>query len=663
MNSPRISNLQTKQYLLTFAVIIFVSFLIVFLNVRSVNKVSDSTATLIDKHIAELNEIADLQNLISFYALNLHQYYATQDRNHYELSSSVVDKFETKIKIIDELDVNRNVAQDMNNAMASLLAFAEQFDLEMSKQSGRSWDRLRDHLADAQDSATELTSQLESLSEDIRDDVAEKSTITLTEIKTFSHFQTIFSIALIFTSVIIIFILYGRLKDRTELYQRAYFSDNTGLPNRRKFQEQFSQQVQLNPERFFSILLLNIDQLKLVSGTFGHFMGDKLLVAVTNWLEKILQNQCPGYQLFQFSSTTWLIYLPDTVTVHSVEKVTNALLDIANTPMKLEDREIRMTFSIGVSRFGKNGDSIEELLGNAEIALRQAKKTGGDKACFYSREMNTEAKQWVELDHALSLAIVNNELELFYQPKVESRTGRLVGSEALIRWRHDGELISPGIFIPIAETAGHIYQIGQWVLEEACRQWAEWNNQGFDLPIAINISPNQFQAPDFPKKVSDMLEKYKVPASMLELEVTEEIAVQDPARVSCIMQQLKDVGVSLAIDDFGTGYSSLSQLKELPVDVLKVDRSFVKGIQDSDKDISIIKMIFDLAKEYNFKVVIEGVETKYQCQQLKKFGDLIMQGFLFSKPVPNGDYARIMANKFIEECVSLNQASGIRAGF
>jgi EAL domain-containing protein (putative c-di-GMP-specific phosphodiesterase class I) len=312
-------------------------------------------------------------------------------------------------------------------------------------------------------------------------------------------------------------------------------------------------------------------------------------------------------------------------------------------PFNVAGRDLYVSPAIGIGVFPEHGDSAETLLTNADAAMYHA-KAGGRTFCFYDPDMSRLATERVNLENDMRLALERGEFRLFYQPKVDAVSRRLIGAEALIRWRHAvrGD-VSPAFFIPVAEASGLISQIGDWTLTEACRQMREWRLQGLDLPcVSVNLSPAQFHDSNLRQKVERALSEAELPPNALELEITETMMATEVDRAITILAELRDLGVRISIDDFGTGYSSLGYLKLFPVDTLKIDRTFVKDLPDSPKDGAIIASVVALATNLGFEVIAEGVETDAQAGFLIAKGCRAMQGYFYSPPIPPSDFAELM---------------------
>lgn len=319
----------------------------------------------------------------------------------------------------------------------------------------------------------------------------------------------------------------------------------------------------------------------------------------------------------------------------------SCIVTAMSVPFRVGERELSTTPSIGISLYPRDGIEADHLIRNADAAMYQAKGRGRNTFQFYSSDMNDRAAERLELEVQLRTAHLRGELCLHYQPQVDAISGRIVGAEALMRWQHpEYGMISPGRFIPIAEESGLIVQIGDWAIREACRQAVVWQRQGLEpITVAVNLSGRQFQQPNFVAQVADALVETGLAPQWLELEVTESIVMHDVRQVIATLSELKQLGVQLSIDDFGTGYSSLSYLKRFPVDLLKIDQSFVRDLENDDSDAAIVRAVISLGKHLNLRLVAEGVETEGQFAFLQAAGVDLIQGFWFSRPLLAEDFA------------------------
>ncbi|OWW18975.1 hypothetical protein AYR66_05220 [Noviherbaspirillum denitrificans] len=390
-----------------------------------------------------------------------------------------------------------------------------------------------------------------------------------------------------------------------------------------------------------ALLFLDLDRFKGVNDSFGHELGDSLLLEVSHRLRMVVRE---GDTVARQGGDEFIILLTDIQRPQDVAAVTNKIFDAFQAPFIVRGHELFVTTSIGATIFPDDGEDMQSLLRNADIAMYRAKEERGNAFQFYSREMSVRAVERAELESALRRALDRNEFELFYQPKVEASTGRIIGAEALIRWNHPEKgLVSPTRFIPMAEEIGLIVPIGDWVLHTACAQNKAWQDAGLPpISISVNLSARQFQQENLVQSVADALHDMGLEARHLELELTESIVMNSAELFITKLKELEDLGVQLSIDDFGTGYSSLSYLKRFPLHHLKIDQSFVRDIATDADDAAITSTVISLGHSLNLKVIAEGVETEEQVAFLRDHHCDEMQGYYFSKPLPAGEFASLL---------------------
>ncbi len=401
-----------------------------------------------------------------------------------------------------------------------------------------------------------------------------------------------------------------------------------------------------NNDTHRSLLLLNLDRFKRVNDSVGHQAGDALLVAVSRRLSEVIARHGGGNRRSDSSAVTpWLAridsdrfmaLLPGGAGSTRHETGMRDVVDAFARPFHLNRREFHLGASIGVATYPADGNSAELLMQRAELAMNQAKKRGGNAVAYFSADMQTRAAERLALESHLRYAIRRDELRLYYQPKVDCASLRMVGVEALIRWQHPEQgLIAPQQFIPIAEEAGLIDEVGEWVINEACRQGADWLKAGLPpLQIAVNLSAAQLVQGDVPAALARSLSSSGFPASRLTLELTESMLMTAGDQAGPTIASLKALGVALSLDDFGTGYSPLTYLRQLPIDEIKIDRSFVAGLPEARESAAITRAIIALAGALGLQVVAEGVETTAELTFLRQFRNCRFQGYLFSRPVP-----------------------------
>jgi len=449
-------------------------------------------------------------------------------------------------------------------------------------------------------------------------------------------------------------------KDR--LRQLAYLDSLTSLPNRRLFTEQLDLLLRLakRNEEMIGLLFLDLDNFKRINDSLGHSSGDFLLREVAKRLTRCLRDSdVVGHNANPSSLTIDVSRLGGdefTVVLNRLDKpesasiVAQRIIDSLSAPMTIEGHEIVITPSIGIAIAPTQARTVEGLLKAADTAMYHAKKTGKNNFVYYQSDMDATGVERLQLENDLRRAIERNELVLHYQPQVDTETGEVVGAEALMRWEHPEKgLIPPFKFIPLAEEMGLIGQIGEWGLREACRQMVDLQSQGLELPkVSVNVSALQF-TPSFVQSVSDVLAETGLRPLRLELELTEGILMDSTDRTLNALTKLKEIGVKLSIDDFGTGYSSLSYLSKFPLDELKIDRSFIIKLDQSDNDASLVIAIIAMAKSMKLDLVAEGVETHDQYNFLNHHGAKVIQGYLFSKPVPFEDLKSTLAPRHFRE--------------
>ncbi len=426
----------------------------------------------------------------------------------------------------------------------------------------------------------------------------------------------------------------------------AYYDDLTSLPNRVQFHERLDQRLadaDAANERL-TMLFLDLDRFKRINDTLGHSAGDQLLQQVADRLRRcvrgddLLTDAAPannGNIVARLGGDEFIVALSGVAEPRDVRRVAHRILQSLAAPFTLDAHEVFVSASIGVSRFPEDGKDVQTLLKNADTAMYHAKDTGRNNFQFYRRTMNASMLERLSLEADLRKALDRDEFEVHYQPQVDHRTGRIFGTEALVRWRQaDRGLVSPRDFIPIAEESGLIVEIGEWVLAEACRQTRAWHEAGFGaLSVAVNLSERQFRRSDLAATVTRALTNSRLGPRYLDLELTETIIMRDAESTVDTLRALNQMGVQISVDDFGTGYSSLSYLKRFPIDVIKIDGSFLREVATNPDDIAITRAIIGLARSLKLEVIAEGVETPDQLRFLASEGCNLMQGYIFGRPM------------------------------
>lgn len=431
-----------------------------------------------------------------------------------------------------------------------------------------------------------------------------------------------------------------------QLVHRAYHDPLTELPNRILFDERLKSSLTYAARNngMLAVFMLDLDQFKVINDTLGHAMGDKLLKEVALRLKGLIKE---SHTLARLGGDEFIILLPAVSSLEKVARRARKILEGFHHPWIIEDNEFHITASIGIAIYPNDGSDAETLIKHADTAMYRAKEQGRNNYQLFAPEMNERVTERLAMENSLHKALKKKELTVYYQPQVNTQTGKIVGMEALVRWRHPEKgMISPADFISLAEDTGLIIPIGEWVLRTACAQNKAWQDLGYPpAVITVNISARQFQQGDLVKKVSEILEETCLDPAWLELEITESVAMQDVDFSIQVLKQLRSKGIKIAIDDFGTGYSSLYCIKQFPINTLKIDRTFVKDVNNNKEDAAIVSTVVVLAKNLNLNIVAEGVETEEQLSFFKGLECYNVQGFLFSKPIPPKELERLLKNQ------------------
>ncbi|MBI5890684.1 MAG: EAL domain-containing protein [Nitrosomonadales bacterium] len=423
------------------------------------------------------------------------------------------------------------------------------------------------------------------------------------------------------------------------IYYLAHFDALTGLPNRAQLEDRLQYAINMarRGNRHIALMFIDLDHFKDINDTLGHSIGDAVLVQLAARLQVMLREVDV---VSRFGGDEFVVMLPDTE-IRGITQVVQKLLEVIAQPYQVEQYDLNLTASIGIALFPEDGEHLEELSKSADTAMYRAKKEGRNCYRFFTAEMQARSARNLQLVNDLRHALDREQLHIVYQPQLSADGGRIVGTEALLRWQHpELGLVAPSEFIPVAEDSGMILPIGEWVIRQAVRQLKAWMAGGIEpMIMAVNLSAVQFRHANLPDMITRILEEEDLPPEYLELELTEGVAMYEPQVAIEVMNNLHERGIRMSIDDFGTGYSSLSYLKKFKVYKLKIDQSFVRDISTDPEDKAIVSTVINIAKTLGLKTIAEGVETVEQLAFLREQGCDEVQGYYYSKPLAAEQFA------------------------
>lgn len=445
-----------------------------------------------------------------------------------------------------------------------------------------------------------------------------------------------------------------------QIQELAFFDHLTGLPNRNMFQQRLKMALAENgkEETLLAVLFMDIDRFKTINDTLGHHSGDLLLKSVADRINLCIR-ETDSFSRFKKGSSKscisrqggdeFTLMLPRLKAPEDAGQVARRINTQLAEPFKIDNHEIFISASIGISIFPIDGSDAEDLMKHADLAMYHAKERGKNGFQFYKKELNIKAEERLTFENDVRKAVTNEEFTLYYQPQVFMEDGTISGAEALTRWEHARlGRVSPVEFIPAIEELGLIIPFTDWVIRQAVRQQSEWRNEGMPpIRIAVNISSRHFSEQKIPDKIAKIIQIYDMSANFLELELTESVLAEQNLETLSILKDLKGMGLSISVDDFGTGYSSLVYLKNFPIDIVKIDRLFIKDILTSKQDASIVKAIIAMAHSMEMKVVAEGIEKREQLELLREMGCDFGQGFLFSPAVSAEEFYKMYSPHFL----------------
>lgn len=445
-----------------------------------------------------------------------------------------------------------------------------------------------------------------------------------------------------------------------KIFNMAYFDNLTGLPNRQSFTERLSGEIQRAKYQCnkLAVLFLDLDGFKHINDTMGHTVGDIILQGTAERLQSstrpsdfVSRNNSDRIEvnLARLGGDEFTVVIPNLARVEDALMLAHRIREAISQPFHLASRDVVLTASIGIAVYPDDGQDAETLLKHADTAMYHAKDEGRDNCQFYNKNLTLRAEKRMHLENDLRNALIRNEFHLAYQPQYNISKRNIDSVEALIRWQHPSRgIVSPLEFIPLAEETGLIIAIGEWVLRAACIDAMQWRSQGHDIQVSVNLSPLQTKTPDLVDRVRDILVKTGFPSNKLTLEITEGALMEHTKTTLTALQSLRDLQIQIALDDFGTGYSSMNYLKQLPINCIKIDQSFIRGLLQDNESQFIVRAIISLSKNLGFLVTAEGVETSNQAKTLISLGCDILQGCYFSKPIVMAEMSTFLQHQSIE---------------
>lgn len=439
----------------------------------------------------------------------------------------------------------------------------------------------------------------------------------------------------------------ARVHELLKVSHLLQYDTLTGLPNSTLLGDRLTQYIAAcrRHDKKLVVLFLGLDRFKRINNALGHPAGDEMLKRVG---QQLLKNVRGSDSVFRYGSDEFVVILTDINHPQQTRSIAEKLLDVIRTPQMIAGHDVSVTASMGLSVYPDDGLEAIDLIKNAETAMRSVKDSGPDNFGFFIEAMNARAREQQSIESGIRQALQRNEFVLHYQPKIALQSGRIVGAEALVRWQKPGHgWVYPSDFIPVAEDSGLIVPLSKWVLAEACRQARQWQAAGLPpIRMSVNTSAIDFRQRHFVESIEQVLADTGLDPCLLELEITESVLMQNVDATMSALQRLKALGIKLAIDDFGTGYSSLSYLRRFPIDVLKIDQSFIRGLSSDSSDAALVGAIISLGKSLNLNVIAEGVETAAQLKYLKDHHCEEAQGFYFSEALPAPAFARLLSAGF-----------------
>ncbi|HEX5342630.1 MAG TPA: bifunctional diguanylate cyclase/phosphodiesterase [Duganella sp.] len=611
---------------------------------RTARNIRSNETPLLNSTIPQMRYLADFESAVLRYQLALDKRFTdsiTPERFRFLENMGREELDATIVQLRPSLGDGPELAA-LRDGYLRMVQLTPEFERRLASDHAGA----RQVLIQMNEDVKRLRATIDTLQQRVEDAIYRNGTMANTAIGWITGLVHLFDVLALLTCVFLMVHVRARVRLEDELSHQARHDPLTGLAHRRSFEVRLA----TLPQVPHVVVLGTIDRFSRIIGGFGHAFGDRIMVGLAGRIRDAAERS--GGEVFRLDGANFAILYRMACEDEAFGQALSSLRDEVRVPYDCEGHEIFTTLSLGAVSFPLHGEAPDVLLRNADAALQAARKAGGDRLVVYSHQLNAEAGERLDMESLLRHAVERNELELHYQPQQALKDGGLIGFEALVRWRRNGELISPAQFIPLAEESGLIVSIGSWVLEEACRQISVWQAEtGQRVAVAVNISPRQFAAPGFLAHLEDLLATTHIDPSCLELEITESVMVEDAEGAIALLHRLRALGLKLAIDDFGTGYSSLAYLSRFPIHKLKIDQSFVRNMHATNQQGAIVQATIGLGHSLGLTVIAEGVESEAQRAMLCNWRCDEIQGYYYSRPLPAAS-----ALNFLEGSLQLQAA-------
>jgi diguanylate cyclase (GGDEF)-like protein len=616
-----------------------------WLTMRTARDIRADTVPLLHEKTVALEHVTQFETALLQQQLAMNKYFAgSTDRERFlasqlEAQKNMSDNFSFLRKSLPDGPVMNKLDESYHQVVALAFYFEKN-----TLFKGASQRAAKTALFEINRRISEISQELDHIKHEDESTLYQSEDDASVSILHIGNMVHPLSAGILLTGLFMLYHVWARFRSEDRLVFQANHDPLTGLPHRRSF-ERHLRRLAMTPH---TVVLGRIDRFERVIGGLGHEMGDLMIQQITSRIEQVAARH--GGRVFRLDGANIAILYRLVDGEPALQLALSDLRREMRRPFLLERHEIFSSLSLGAAEYPRHGGEPVQLMRNADAALRAARQAGGDCLVAYSNALSSSTNERLLMEASLGRAAECGELELYYQPQQHLDSGQLVGFEALLRWRHQGKLISPGDFIPLAEESGLIVELGNWVFAQACRQAKAWREQyGRALQVAVNISPRQFRHPEFLAQLRATLRDSQVDPGDIELEITEGMVMEESERMIGLLTDLRGLGLKLAIDDFGTGYSSLSYLTRFPVNRLKIDQSFIARLERSAADVSVVQAAIQLGHGLGLEVIGEGVETALQRECLHRLGCDEIQGYCYGAPMNSAAAAGFIRRQLMSE--------------